>query len=89
MFVTVFFALLISVASAQSELCSVCQLVVTYTESFIQKNESEQVIIQQLDALCTDLPLFGPQVVPAFCVLPPIHSLTISAKPSWPSTLLN
>jgi len=58
---TVFFALLISVASAQSELCSVCQLVVTYTESFIQKNESEQVIIQQLDALCNDLPLFGQQ----------------------------
>jgi saposin len=35
--------------------------VVTYTESFVQKNESEQVIIQQLDALCNDLPLFGPQ----------------------------
>jgi len=60
---TVFFAVFISVASAQSEVCSVCQLIVTYTESFIQKNESEQVIIAQLDSLCNDLPLFGPQCV--------------------------
>jgi len=49
--------------SAQSELCNVCQLVVSYTEKFVQSNESESVIIAQLDTLCGDIPLFGAQCV--------------------------
>jgi len=60
-FLTVLFALLVTMCSAQSEVCSVCQLVVSYAEKFIATNSSEAVIIQQLDNLCNDIPLFGAQ----------------------------
>jgi len=62
-FPTVLLVLFVSMCSAQSELCSVCQLVVSYTEKYVQSNESEAVILAQLDSLCSDLPVFGTQCV--------------------------
>jgi len=59
----VLLVLFVSICSAQSELCSVCQLVVSYTEKYVQSNESEAVILAQLDSLCADLPVFGAQCV--------------------------
>jgi hypothetical protein len=67
-FLTVLFALLVSMCSAQSEVCSVCQLIVSYAEKFISTNSSEAAIIQQLDNLCDDIPLFGQQVAMTFSV---------------------
>lgn len=60
LFPTLFLAL-IAMCSAQSEVCNVCQLVVSYTEKFVQSNESESVILAQLDSLCGDIPVFGSQ----------------------------
>jgi saposin len=62
-FPTLFLVFFVSMCSAQSELCSVCQLVVSYTEKYVQSNESEAVILAQLDTLCGDLPVFGAQCV--------------------------
>jgi saposin len=59
--VAILFAFLYSIYSAQSIECTVCQLVVSYAEKLVQKNESEQFIIKELDQLCEKLPVFGPQ----------------------------
>jgi saposin len=50
-------------AEAQSGSCSVCQLVVTYVEEFIKTNQTEQEIIDNLDGLCSQLPIFQDQCV--------------------------
>jgi len=52
-------AFFVAIYSAQTIECTVCQLVVSYTEKLIQKNESEQFIIKELDLLCAKLPGFG------------------------------
>jgi len=41
--------------------CSVCQLVVSYVESYIAQNATEAEIIKALDSLCANLPIFGQQ----------------------------
>jgi len=43
--------------SIQQGGCSVCELVVTYIDSFLKSNASEEEIIQQLDQVCS---LLGP-----------------------------
>jgi len=43
----------------QSGGCSICQLVVTYVESYLKQNTTEEQIIQELDVLCTKIPVFG------------------------------
>jgi saposin len=62
-----FVALLIALCSAEKQVieeqqqsggCSVCQLVVSYVESYVEQNQTEQYIEQQLDGLCSNLPLF-------------------------------
>jgi len=45
----------------QSGGCSICQLVVSYVETYLQQNKTEQEIIQNLDALCANIPVFGPE----------------------------
>jgi len=55
------FSFLFAIYSAQDIECTVCQFVVTYAEKFVQRNESEQFIINELDKLCAKLPIFGPQ----------------------------
>jgi len=56
---TVFFALLVSLCAATEEqaACSICNLVVTYVEKYVEANQTEQEIITQLQALCSN---FGP-----------------------------
>jgi len=49
---------LISYTSAQ---CSVCQLVVSFTEKWVQNNATEAEILSYLDNLCADLPVLGAQ----------------------------
>jgi len=36
--------------------CSLCQLIVTYVEDFVEKNQSEAFIIKELEHLCAALP---------------------------------
>jgi len=43
----------------QSGGCSICQLVVSYVESYLQQNATEQEIVQKLDVLCAKIPVFG------------------------------
>jgi molybdopterin/thiamine biosynthesis adenylyltransferase len=45
----------------QSGGCSICQLVVSYVETYLQQNATEKEIIQKLDALCANIPVFGPE----------------------------
>jgi len=57
-----FFTLnLVAIYSAQSLKCTICQLIVSYTEKLIQRNESEKFIIDELDMLCGRLPIGGPE----------------------------
>jgi len=43
----------------QSGGCSICQLVVSYVESYLKQNATEAQIIAKLDELCTKIPVFG------------------------------
>jgi len=36
--------------------CSLCQLIVTYVEDFVEKNQSEAFIVKELEKLCAALP---------------------------------
>jgi len=46
---------------SQSIKCSICHILVTYVEEFIQRNQSEAFIIRELNNLCKALPSgFGP-----------------------------
>jgi len=43
----------------QSGGCSICQLVVSYVDSYLQQNMTQNEIIAKVDELCTKIPLFG------------------------------
>jgi len=47
----------------QSGGCSICQLVVSYVESYLKQNATEQEIAKKLDALCANIPVFGQECV--------------------------
>jgi len=51
----------VETAEQQSGGCSICQLVVSYVEAYVQQNNTETEIIQKLEALCANIPLFGPE----------------------------
>jgi len=68
--IALFVAFLFAICSAdrnsvtsqeQSGGCSICQLVVSYVESYLKQNATEQEIVQKLDVLCAEIPVFGQQ----------------------------
>jgi len=48
-------------ADQQSTGCSLCQLIMQYVETYVSQNQTEQEIIQKLEAFCANIPLFGPE----------------------------
>jgi len=62
------FAFLFAICSAEKNViqsqeqsggCSICQLVVSYVESYMKQNATEQEIMKELDGLCSNIPVLG------------------------------